>query len=316
LLLTEGCLLTSSFDGLGPPADGGAAPGVPGVPAVLAKDQAAPKFLALTEDQVYWTDGDPTRGALRRAPKSGGAVVDVVGGLHLPYGLAVDGEQAYIGSAVDQTVARCSLAGCATPQTLASGLDEPYGIAVDSARVYWVDSSASNDVRAVDKTSGAMTTLARDQSYSHDIALDDQFAYWTNSGGSVARADKTGAGGAMLIADGQNGPHGIALDAATVYFTLWDEGSIKAVAKSGGMVSTLATGRDHPEGIAVDGSTIYWVDQGAPGGSSGALLRCELADCHPEQLAGGLAEPLRVAVDAAFAYVSETGAGRVLQIAK
>jgi hypothetical protein len=115
-------------------------------------------WLAVDDSYVYWTDFSfVDDDAIRRIPKTGGAVQTIVSG---------------------------------------GSLADPYGIAVDDAYVYWTEMD-SGKARRVAKTGGTILDLVPVQFdyQASSIAVDDEYVYWSDiapAGGRLRRVPKSG----------------------------------------------------------------------------------------------------------------------------
>jgi hypothetical protein len=74
-------------------------------------------------------------------------------------------------------------------------------------------------------------------------------------------------------------------------------------------VTEYANSQVRPQGIAVDGTFVYWVDAG--NGTDGLLQKASLSTKVLTQLAGGLANPVPLALDAGGILYYATGGNSV-----
>jgi hypothetical protein len=102
----------------------------------------APVGVAADATHVYWTERGhgiaiPSDGALMKMPLAGGPPEVLVGGLHGPGDLALDGDTLYWAS-TDGRIAKVNVAG-GPPNVLATGQVDPLNVTVDATAVYWTN---------------------------------------------------------------------------------------------------------------------------------------------------------------------------------
>jgi hypothetical protein len=241
---------------------------------------------------VYWTD--QAIGGVMRVAKSGGAVTTMAistppqGQAIMSEGLAIDSTNLYWSEYVDQgfvdggvplrtgDVVQTPLAGGAST-TIWSGSDAPNAVAVDSAYVYVLQNS---DLERVPIGGGSVTTLAMGP-----------------------------------------GAYGLTVTASAVYWTPYN--GIDAVYTAplmGGSATTFATGTWSSTAMASstvvvqDGTNLYWADT-ISGGTSGTVYGKPLSGGAQTSLASGQ-EPLGIAYDSSYLYVTTGAGGTVLKVPK
>jgi hypothetical protein len=102
----------------------------------------APVGVVADATHVYWTERGhgiaiPSDGALMKMPLAGGPPEVLVGGLHGPGDLALDGDTLYWAS-TDGRIAKVNVAG-GPPNVLATGQVDPLNVTVDATAVYWTN---------------------------------------------------------------------------------------------------------------------------------------------------------------------------------
>jgi hypothetical protein len=126
-------------------------------------------------------------------------------------------------------------------------------------------------------------------------------------------------GGAAQQLSNVGGAYGLTVTATTVLWTSYNlQDTVLAVPVGGGAVSTFATGTwpSASSTVAVqDGTTLVWGDT-TSGAASGAVYAKPLAGGAQTTLFSGAIEPLGIAVDTSFLYVTTGQAGTVLRIQK
>jgi hypothetical protein len=207
--------------------------------------------VAVDATDVYFC----TVGAVKKAPKAGGAATTIATFSGAVSDIAVDATDVFWTDFGNGKVWKAPKAGGA-PTQLASGQAGAHGIALDAANVYFTAQTAGNVVK-VPKAGGAATILASGQQAPFGIALDASFVYWTNYfGGAVMRAPLAG-GAPATLASGLMGPAGVAVDASNVYWSNYSAGSVMKAPLAGGAAVTLAAGLTKPQYLALDAVYLY-----------------------------------------------------------
>jgi len=306
-------------DGGGDAGGGGGAGG-----DAIATGRKLPGAIAVDDASVYWIEGD---GAAKRAPKSGGAPVDVGGGCKAG-AIAIDESRLYCGG-TGGTVTAFPLGGGAA--TVVAGAQPVSDLATGGQHVYWTTyyglrPAGDNDVGAVagiaaGADGGGVLSIATKQRVPSSLAVDSSYVYWLtlvdpakDTGTSVMRAPLAG-GAASVVATGSGASpsiggsrnKAIAVDATSVY---WSElaGAIRKAPLAGGAVTTIADGQDTPGAIAVDGSTIYWA-------TVTAIMEAPLAGGAPRTFVAG-ENAGAIAVDDSHVYWTNTAKGTVARAPK
>jgi hypothetical protein len=273
--------------------------------------------MAVDATNVYWLEhGDLTSGPGRvmRAPKCGGAAVEIAPTLNYVDQLAIDATSVYWtnsstnsspGGEMGEIMSAPLSGGGAS--VLASGLTVPWGIAVDATGVYWTDDSS---LLRVATTGGASIMLASGPSPWMNVAVNDALVVWTNQpadGWSITSMGKSGSGVVTSVAESATGLVGaLAIDESSAYFASFGpgygaSGTVSSAALTGGgTAQMLAEG--YPTSIALDDANVYFTDYPNMTGE-GAVRRVSKAGGASTTLASGLDEaPSAVAVDDTRVY--------------
>lgn len=166
-------------------------------------------------------------------------------------------------------------------------------LAVDDDSIYFV--SAEDEIGRMPKAGGEITPLVTGTKNLERMVLDDEYLYWTETDGLVLKVPKKG-GTPSTVTSIFGHPIPIGLHDDDLYVALTDSGEIAKIDKATGSTTTL-TGEDFPIDLAVDAEYVWWVNQGAPGGATGELVRAPLGDLTKREVVeSGLAEPLALGV--------------------
>lgn len=244
------------------------------MPGSIALDPIAGK--------MYWTD-DGTEGEsdgrIRRADLDGSNVEDLVSGLADPVGIALDlrAGRLYWADRHEGAIYRGALRDISPSglllnrESLVANLDRPYQIALDSANghMYWTErGEGASKIRRADRDGGNVTDLAFGSVAPLNpfgLALDPVAGkmYWTERGtGSdggdwIARADRDGQNGEIVVTSAYHSLSGIAVDVndGKIYWTDETTGTIRRTdpADANRVVETVVSGLSAPEGVAVAG---------------------------------------------------------------
>ena len=228
-----------------------------------------------TTPKIYWTVGG-SDGKIQRANLDGTGVEDLVTGLNLPNGLALDQGGGKIYWAVGHAggkIQRANLDGTGV-EDLVTGLDFPSSglvLAVGAGKVYWVAGRSGDKVQRADPEVKEIEDVVTGLSGVSDLALDVDGSkiYWT-TGGSQGKIQRTDLNGGAIedVLTGLRYPGGLALELYRdkVY---WTNGSfdrkIQRANLDGTGIEEVATGVDlEDSGLALDvgEDKMYWTDRG------------------------------------------------------
>ncbi len=233
-------------------------------PQLLADNLRFPMSPALSGDHVYFSDNSPTRGVIRRVPKSGGEVSEVAGDLQImdsgsargPSGLIVAGSHLFghYGGYGTLNVFRLPLAG-GIPETLMS-LSGGILLSAEESRVWY--SRGFSQVVQMNLSTGESQTQTSGvwpRGYASDAAAVYYIDY---SSKHVWRLDKA-SGEVQVIRAGTGSEGHLAEGGDFLFLNL--AGSIHRFPKNGGEDTVIVTGA-FGGGQASDGQYLYFLKEG------------------------------------------------------
>jgi hypothetical protein len=265
-----GAIATSGIQGVL-----GVLPNASSAARLIALTTVAPVHTAVTDTEIYWTQGpysdagpsDRGVGHVSKVPVDGGVFAPIyVSGQTQPYAIVADPSGVFWTSTVPGEVWTAALGAPANAHTVAS---DPYatGLASDGTSIFWSTALPVGRVVRAGKDGSNPEPIATNQRTPASVAVDQDYVYWTSydPDGAIYRAPK-GGGAPVEIAHGQDRPATIALDEAYVY---WGNvgpdqgvfGSIVRAPKGGGRTLVLAVGQK-PADLAVDDRYVYWPSGG------------------------------------------------------
>jgi hypothetical protein len=285
-------------------------------PTVLATAQPGPMGIAVSGAYVYFTcvgDGQAGNGSIRRVPKAGGTVEELVTGETAPFALAAT-PTGFVWTAPMPGVANGFVkkadADGANVTTLASGIAAPSGLAVDGTNVYfpYAIGGGFTVARSLLATPGLVDLgIASAGSTPGGIALSGGFAYVVGGGflGGLVRVPITG--GAVETVYQQASATFVDLilsgSQAIVADDVATKGQLVAISvTSPGNASAVVTDIDRPVRVATDGAWVYFTSFA----QSGAVGAYPIAGGTPVVVAENLAFPFGIAVDDAVYVTTET----------
>jgi sugar lactone lactonase YvrE len=226
----------------------------------------------LAQNKMYWTDqNNPQK--IQRANLDGTGVEDLVTGLGIPIGIALDvaaGKMYWSDSGPDK-IQRANLDGTGVEDLITTGISDAQGIALDIAagKMYWADAITQKIQRANLDGTGVEDLITAGLSLPSGIALDLAAGkmYWTDFGTfKIQRANLDGSSIEDLVT-GLSIPEGIALDIAAgkMYWADFGTAKIQRANLDGTVVEDLVTGLSNPSALALNlaAGKLYWSDRGA-----------------------------------------------------
>ena len=236
---------------------------------IVTKAQATgarqPHYIAFDLDggKMYWTNRVSGAIGILRANLDGTGVEDLVSGLGVPSGIALDVENdtMYWADWGTRKIQRANLDGSNVRDVITARLTTPTGVAVDTenGKIYWADRGGRTKgiKRANLNGTRVQTLVTAGLRAPNGIALDVENGkmYWTDGGtDQIQRANLDGSEVETLVSRGLTTPNGIALDLddGKMYWT--DSGSdrIQRADLDGSDIENLVTeGLDTPTDIAL-----------------------------------------------------------------
>lgn len=307
--LFGGCALVAGLEERHGPVEG------PSGPVALAESQVVPRMLAVDDTHVYWgnegKDGEDT--AIRRIPKSGGAVVTIaLPGAHTPQAIAVDVADIYW---VDLPVGGCSSGN--NERVMRAPKDSVVAAGGGGGGAGAGGGGGGGGGGGAGGGGDGEPLWQECSKKPRAIALDGANVYFTRwDDGDVTRIDKA-TGDEQKLANAQARPFGIAVDGESVYWVNYDDGSdekdrVVLRDKALGTVMEFAVTAGNPRWIALDEESVYWLTE------LGDIWRLPKAKAGgvPQKLANGLDAPGGLALDDMYAYATASGAGTVVKVRK
>ena len=226
--------------------------------------------VAVAAGKMYWTDYGTDK--IQRANLDGSSIEDLVTGLTLPYGIALDvaGDKMYWSDGGTYKIQRANMSDGSSVEDLVTTGTGPHGVALDVAagKMYWTDFVACKIQRAnLDGSSieDLVTGLTLPFGIALDVATGKMYLSCIEK---IQRANMSdGSSVEDLVTTGLIEPHGIALDVAggKMYWTDAGTGKIqRANMSDGSSVGDLITGLDSLWDISLDvaAGKMYWIDSG------------------------------------------------------
>ena len=248
-------------------------------PIVYAALQAAPGFIAVDGQNVYWgTGGGTGTGAIWSCTIGGcSGKPTKLAGADTPFGLAVDSTYVYWAEFYTQTVNRVPLAGGSSSfvwdaGTVSAGGTPPNGasaLTIDPGFVYINDQNASAYRVAIG--GGTLVPMFTDPNGPgvgiFGLAVDSNDVYLGASGG-IYQMSKGATSGATALAPNVTQPDDLELDPAggVVYWADYGnagtDGTVGMVPLDGGATVPLHQQLATPEALAVNSTDLFWVSYG------------------------------------------------------
>ena len=291
-------------------------------PLVVASGLVEPQAIAVDDSHVYWTTAG---GAVRRAPKVGGAVETLTEEQDSPSTIVVDDKRAFWLNAATGAVMRQSKDGGGKPKLLSNGTGAR-GLAQDDASIYFCRKVKKGDVRVVQKMGGGPVTLAVKQSLPADLHVRGDTLFWSGfadaaddddddddddsvPGGYVRSMPRLGGADVTTLALGEGEIFALtSLDDIPIWADRTNE-RIRAFSPEEGGPVTFVADQD-VRGLTADATAIYW-------STAGGNVKSRTLTGPVEIVALDISKAGPVLVDATHVYILRTGpSGAVLRVAK
>lgn len=315
-------------------------------PVLVAENQFT-FDMAVDDTNVYWADYG--NGYIGMCPKEGCPNPDAPTllnstALTAATSVAVDGAgnvywtDAGNTSTADGAIYACSIANCpSTLHQVKGGLKQPNDLLITGSKLYVAEegldtsSYANGAISVCDlPCTGVFTVLLPNLQLPYYLTGDTSHVYWSYANDAtskygIGRFD-VGTASATLIP--ANDPSGVAVTSTTFFWTEFSDGNVRSLPLAGfasapdaGAGTPIITGLADPLRVLADGTSLYVVEEGTdPKNSSndGEIIRCPVTGCTThEVIAGPLAWPHAIAVDADSIYYAEFGgSGQVWRLAK
>jgi hypothetical protein len=291
---------------------------------VLYRGEDNPSAIALDERYVYWASRD----VLRRAPLAGGEPVTLATGNHLR-GMMLDGEHVYFFQSWQGSgsIDRVPKEG-GESERLASAL-QPSALAIRGGDLFWSDD-------AVVITEGGIHRLALDGTGTNvmatglmqpaSLAVAGDHLYFRSSGSGCAFGSSRPvdcldpgiqrlpiAGGAVEALSTNLSRGDFVINGSGIYFLATSPPRIVLASLDGNERDltgnlVLQGGITNDGSLRTDGSALYWAD-------GEKVLRMPFETEEVALLVGDLDGAYDVAIRGSWAYVAESGGGRILRVA-
>jgi hypothetical protein len=258
--------------------------------------------MVLDADSVYLTDNYGDR--VVKAPKSGGAAVELATNTVGPNGITLDSSFVYWASDYDEAVWKVPLTGGSRVKvaTIGSG-DTTAGLAVSGDSLYWL---GGDSLKKTSISTGATTTLAATTTpISLSLFVDGAQAYWSSYYDQEVVAAPL-AGGALKVIASASYPNDIAVDGKSVYYG--DDQGLWAASKSGGTPSSIVSTSTGVYNVATDGTNAYYSD-------GSALYRVSTGGGTPV-LVHTAGSVTKIEVDQGYVYWTDSVSGSVFRLPK
>jgi len=274
-------------------------------PGVFAKEQDGAFAMTSDDANLYWTNGGS--GSVMKAPKTGGAALELAKAQKKPQGIALDATGVYwTQNDAEGAVMEIAKAGGSTPVKIADDKNT-LGIAVDVTSVYFT-ATGGRIVKAPLSGAALPSDLAKDQPTPVAMAATSNDLYWLNQGsgsdGALMKLGLASGGTPTAFASGLQKPTAFVIDTTDIYIAS-KGGILKIAVASGSTPTTLAPAGGTPGGIAVDANDVFWTNP-----AEGTVLRVAKKGGAPTTVASGQASPTAIVVDAKAIWWTAAASGK------
>ena len=223
----------------------------------LAANQATPRFLAIDDANVYWTNF--IGGELMSVPKTDGKPRVVASGLQSPMDLAVDDVNGYVvvgtgDSGFKQILAIDKATGAST--VLVDAGEIIRDLRIDEDRLYW---GAQSEIKSASKQ-GDLPLVVSTELAPYPLGVDDKYLYAREKDANsawISAVPKLGGDLRRITSTiGQGSRFGFAMDKTRVYFA--SLASISSISKDGGAPQSIAPEGLQISAIAAGDACVYW----------------------------------------------------------
>ena len=216
---------------------------------------------------LYWTDTGTNK--IQRANLDGSQVEDVLTGLSVPVGLALDvaagklywTHAGFWSDTGTGEIQRANLDGSHVEDLVTAGLSALYGLALDvtAGKLYWVDAGTRLIQRANLDGSEVEDVVTTDLGQPYGLALDVAAGklYWVDAGTRLIQRANLDGSQVEDVVTGLDDPGNLAVDvrAGKLYWVDWDRYAIQRANLDGSQMEDVVTratgGLRVPEGIVV-----------------------------------------------------------------
>jgi hypothetical protein len=211
--------------------------------------------IAVDGTSVYWTTN---QGALRKAPKGGGAAVDLAvlpGGA--PDALSVDTTNVY--GLTSGALVKVPIDGGPVTTLVSPVAPTATEVPVDNASVYWASLGGIMKVPIGGGTSSTVISIASTAEVPVAIAIDTTSVYWTEPMAAAVMKAPIGGGTATTLATGGK-PAFMVADSHAVFWADVDAKALMRVSTAGGATKVMVPGVAFATPIAADAHSVYFTN--------------------------------------------------------
>lgn len=219
-------------------------------------------------------------------------------------------------------------ASTSTPAYTISGLNDPIGVAVDSNYIYvanWGNNTVTGYAIGA-STSTPAFTISTGVSGPVGVAVDANYIYVANyTAATVTEYAKNNTSAVAYTISGLGQPAGVAVDANYVYvadISRWDAYEYPKATTTAAPTYTISATLTDPSGIAVDTNYVYVANPGTNTvteyalGTTTTTVQHTISGLNLWNAVPSIGGMAGVALDANYAYVSNTQGNTVTEYAK